>query len=86
MILGAFITSALVGPIAQFLGRRGAIWCACVGCIVANVIMMTTTSIGGLYAGRLLIGFANGLFMTFSQLYLQVCLPFRVGQQTLYAS
>jgi len=34
--------------------------------------MMTTTSIGGLYAGRLVIGLANGLYMTFSQLYLQV--------------
>lgn len=36
--------------------------------------MMTTTSIGGLYAGRLVIGLANGMFMTFAQLYLQVCL------------
>jgi MFS family permease len=38
---------------------------------VANIIMMTTTSIGALYAGRLLIGLANGYFMTFSQLYIQ---------------
>jgi len=34
--------------------------------------MMTTDKIGGLYAGRLIIGLANGLFMTFAQLYLQV--------------
>lgn len=38
--------------------------------------MMTTDKIGGLYAGRLLIGIANGLLMTFSQLYIQVCHPF----------
>jgi predicted MFS family arabinose efflux permease len=48
------------------------IWSACVLCVVANVIMMTATQIGALYAGRLIIGLANGMFMTFAQLYLQV--------------
>ena len=62
------------GPMAKFAGRKLSIWIACALCIVSNVVMMTTTSIGGLYAGRLVIGLANGLFMTFAQLYLQVCL------------
>lgn len=48
------------------------IWSACALCIVANVIMMTTTHIGALYAGRLIIGLANGMLMTFAQLYIQV--------------
>lgn len=34
--------------------------------------MMTTDSIAGLYAGRLVIGLGNGFLMTFSQLYIQV--------------
>jgi MFS transporter, SP family, sugar:H+ symporter len=62
----------MAGPIAQFLSRKWSIWSACALCIVSNVIMMTTNKIGGLYAGRLLIGLANGLFMSFAQLYLQV--------------
>ncbi|KIL87640.1 hypothetical protein FAVG1_09350 [Fusarium avenaceum] len=37
--------------------------------------MMTTTDIGPLYLGRLLIGLANGYFMTFSQLYIQESSP-----------
>jgi hypothetical protein len=37
--------------------------------------MMGTTHLAGLYVGRLFIGFANGFFMTFSQLYLQVSHP-----------
>ncbi|KAJ9616841.1 RNA-dependent ATPase rok1 [Cladophialophora chaetospira] len=37
--------------------------------------MMATTHIGALYCGRLLIGLANGYFMTFSQLYLQESSP-----------
>ena len=72
MTLGAFISSGLAGPIATYTSRKQSIWAACILCIVSNVIMMTTTSIGGLYAGRFLIGLANGMFMTFSQLYIQV--------------
>lgn len=74
MTLGAFITSFFAGPIARFMGRKATLWVACVGCWVADVIMMTTTNIAGLYAGRLLIGLANGLLMTFAQLYIHVCL------------
>lgn len=33
---------------------------------------MTTDTIAGLYAGRLIIGLGNGFLMTFSQLYIQV--------------
>ncbi|KAH6662538.1 MFS transporter [Halenospora varia] len=75
MILGAFLSSSMAGPLAKFIGRKMSIWLACVICIASNVIMMTTDKIGGLYAGRLLIGIANGLLMTFSQLYIQECSP-----------
>jgi SP family sugar:H+ symporter-like MFS transporter len=72
MTLGAFVSSMCVGPIAGVMGRKMALWVASIMCIVANIIMMVTTDIGGLYAGRLLLGLANGMFMTFSQLYIQV--------------
>lgn len=85
MILGAFIASSAAGPIANFIGRKASIWVACILCIVSNVVMMTTTSIGGLYAGRLVIGLANGLYMTFSQLYLQECAPARYRGLTVGA-
>ncbi|KIW88052.1 uncharacterized protein Z519_11162 [Cladophialophora bantiana CBS 173.52] len=75
MILGAFISSSFAGPIAKFIGRKMSIWVAALLCVVSNVIMMTTTSIGALYFARFLIGIANGMLMTFSQLYLQECSP-----------
>jgi MFS family permease len=75
MILGAFISSSTAGPIAKFAGRKVSIWIAALLCVVANVVMMTTTSIGALYFARFLIGIANGMLMTFSQLYLQECSP-----------
>jgi len=77
MILGAFISSMFGGPIAKYLGRKMSLYVACVLCVIANVVMMTTTSIGALYFARLVIGLANGMFLTFGQLYLQECAPAR---------
>ena len=75
MTLGAFISSGTAGVPATKFGRRACLWAACLLCVVSNVIMMATTNIGALYAGRLLIGLANGYFMTFSQLYIQETSP-----------
>lgn len=75
MTLGAFISSGTAGVAATWLSRRQCLWIACVLCCISNVIMMSTTHIGALYAGRFLIGLANGYFMTFSQLYIQESSP-----------
>ncbi|KUI57776.1 putative glucose transporter rco-3 [Cytospora mali] len=75
MTLGAFLSSSAAGPIASVMGRKTSIWTASVLCCVSNVIMMTSTNIGALYVGRLVIGLANGMFMTFSQLYIQESVP-----------
>lgn len=60
------------GPIATYIGRKTALYIAVFLIYVANIIMMTDATIGGLYAGRLIIGLGNGFLMTFSQLYIQV--------------
>jgi MFS family permease len=75
MTLGAFVSSFTAGWIAIKFGRRHALWLACIICCVSNIIMMTTEHIKVLYAGRFLNGLANGLFMTFSQLYIQESSP-----------
>ncbi|KAL2121700.1 hypothetical protein VTJ04DRAFT_2155 [Mycothermus thermophilus] len=77
MTLGAFISSGTAGLTATYLSRRQCLWLACLFCCVANVLMMATEDIGALYAGRFIIGLANGYFMTFSQLYLQETSPAR---------
>jgi MFS family permease len=71
MTLGAFLSAAAAGVAAHKFGRKQCLWLACLTCAVANIIMMTTEHIIPLYIGRLIIGFANGYFMTFSQLYIQ---------------
>lgn len=77
MTLGAFLSSCSAGVFATKMGRRQCLWMASALCCVSNVVMMTTTSLAGLYAGRLLIGIANGWYMTFSQLYIQESTPAR---------
>ncbi|PCH08778.1 hypothetical protein PENOC_012960 [Penicillium occitanis (nom. inval.)] len=65
------------GPIAAYIGRRSSLWLACLLIYVANIIMMTTDSIGALYAGRFIMGLGNGLLLTFAQLYIQEVAPAR---------
>ncbi|KAI1276823.1 MFS monosaccharide transporter-like protein [Xylaria sp. FL0933] len=77
MILGAFISSSTAGFTAKYFGRKMSLWIACVGVFISTAVMQATTQIGGLYAGRLVIGLANGLLMTHAQLYIQECSPGR---------
>ncbi|KAI0508901.1 MFS monosaccharide transporter-like protein [Xylaria bambusicola] len=77
MVLGAFISSSTAGFTAKYFGRKMSLWIACVGVFVSTALMQATTQIGGLYAGRLIIGLSNGLLMTHAQLYIQECSPGR---------
>lgn len=72
MILGAFISSSTAGFTARYFGRKLSLWIACVGVFISTATMQATTNIGGLYAGRFIIGLSNGLLMTHAQLYIQV--------------
>ncbi|KAM7198323.1 general substrate transporter [Rhypophila sp. PSN 637] len=77
MTLGAFISSASAGLSAVIVGRRTSIWIACLFSILSTVMMQVTTGIGVLYAARLIIGLANGVFTTHSQLWILECSPAR---------
>ncbi|OTB10100.1 hypothetical protein K445DRAFT_309781 [Daldinia sp. EC12] len=77
MVLGAFVSSSSAGFTAKYIGRKLSLWIACIGVFASTALMQATTSIGGLYAGRLIIGLANGLLMTHSQLYVQESVPSR---------
>lgn len=77
MILGAFIASSTAGFTAVYFGRKMSLWIACILIFISTAIMQATTSIGALYAGRLIIGLGNGLLMTHAQLYIQETTPAR---------
>ncbi|ETI20925.1 hypothetical protein G647_07268 [Cladophialophora carrionii CBS 160.54] len=70
-IVGVFITA----PFAKYFGRREGIWVASLINFIAAGVQVGTTNIGGLYAGRALIGLANGYFITFANIYVAEVAP-----------
>ncbi|OQE26601.1 hypothetical protein PENSTE_c005G05511 [Penicillium steckii] len=69
LTLGSFASSLVAGFFSSYLGRRQALWLACIVNAIACGIQIGTSSPGVLYLGRLLLGFANGFFVTFSNIY-----------------
>ncbi|RFU31066.1 hypothetical protein B7463_g5294, partial [Scytalidium lignicola] len=67
--VGTIIGTILTGPFAHRFGRKPAIWLACVVSLVACGVQVGSTSLGGLYAGRIILGLSNGFFITFSNVY-----------------
>lgn len=65
MVLGSFISSSTAGFSAMYIGRKASLWVACTAVVVATVLMQATTTIGGLYAGRLILGLGNVSKSTF---------------------
>src|SRR5579862_1243280 len=75
MVIGGVVGSLTQGPLSSFMGRRRGMQLACIICIVAGGIMIGTTSVGALYVGRIILGVANGIFITTAQMYVVEVLP-----------
>ncbi|KAB8261240.1 general substrate transporter [Aspergillus pseudonomiae] len=69
LTLGSFVSSLVAGFFSAYLGRRHALWLACIVNAIACAIQIGAPSAGPLYVGRLLLGFANGFLVTFSNIY-----------------
>jgi MFS family permease len=57
------------------LGRRPALWLACILNAASCAIQLASTSPNSLYIGRILLGFANGFFVTHSNVYTAEAAP-----------
>ncbi|OCL06225.1 hypothetical protein AOQ84DRAFT_224041 [Glonium stellatum] len=69
LTLGSFVSSLAAGVFGSYFGRKPALWTACLLNAIACAIQIATTNAGVLYLGRLILGFANGFFVTFSNVY-----------------
>ena len=67
--VGTVVGTICTVPFAHRYGRKPAIWLACLVSAVACAVQIGTTTLGGLYAGRIILGIANGFFVTFSNVY-----------------
>ncbi|KAG4422155.1 hypothetical protein IFR04_004661 [Cadophora malorum] len=75
LTLGSFLSSLVAGSFSAYLGRKQALWLACVLNAAAVAIQIATTNKGVLYLGRFLLGLANGFFVTFSNVYTAEAAP-----------
>ncbi|KAF2017480.1 putative transporter [Aaosphaeria arxii CBS 175.79] len=75
LTLGSFVSALVAGYFGAFFGRREGLWAACALNAVACAIQIGTDSAGVLYFGRLLLGFANGFLVTFSNVYTSEVAP-----------
>jgi MFS family permease len=75
MNLGACISAIAAGMFGAYLGRKVALWAACVVCLAAVSIQIGSTSPTGLYVGRFFLGFSNGFLVVFSTVYCSEAAP-----------
>jgi MFS transporter, SP family, sugar:H+ symporter len=75
MSLGAVVGCALAGPTSKIAGRKWALAAGIFFNQLGTILMIASTNTAGLYAGRLIVGVANGFFDVFPQLYIHECAP-----------
>jgi len=67
--VGTIIGVVLTAAWAHFYGRRSAIWVGSVLSFAAAGLQVGTTTLVGLYFGRIIIGLSNAFFITFANVY-----------------
>ena len=67
--VGTIVGTILTVPFTNRYGRKPAIWVGCAFAFIACAVQLGTTTLGGLYAGRILLGVSNGFFVAISNVY-----------------
>jgi len=76
MVVGGVIGSVAQGWFAPYLGgRRRDMQLACLFGSTSAAIFIGTTAIAGVFVSRVLLGIANGIFITTAQMYIVEVLP-----------
>ena len=76
MVVGGVIGSVAQGWFSPYLGgRRRDMQLACLFGATSAAIFIGTTSIAGVFVSRVLLGIANGIFITTAQMYIVEVLP-----------
>lgn len=75
MNVGGLIAAVIIYGLGTRLSRRVGLWIACGLAFVSITIMIASTTLGALYAGRLLLGMSNGFFIPYSVMYMAESSP-----------
>jgi len=75
MSLGSFVAAFAVGPLGKYLSRRHSLWLGCALNHLGVILMIVAKDVSTLYAGRFIVGLANGLLDVIPQLYIHESAP-----------
>jgi len=75
LTVGSIVGCLTTGFFAKKFGRRPALWFGCFVSMVANAVMIGSTNLAGLYAGRIILGFSNAYFIIFSNVFISEIAP-----------
>ena len=75
MNVGGFVASLGIYALGDRMSRKLGLWIACGFAFASISVMIGVTTFGGLYAGRLLLGVSNGLFVPYSVTYMAESAP-----------
>ncbi|KAF2651843.1 MFS transporter [Lophiostoma macrostomum CBS 122681] len=83
---GMFVSTFWSGWLCDRVGRKGGLWVGIALMLISTTIQIAVIKLGALYAGRIMLGFSNGLLTVCAQLYLQETIPsnLRSLSYTLY--
>ena len=73
--VGTIAGVLLTGPFAHYFGRKAGVWVASGVSFIALGLQLGATTLPQLYAGRALVGFANGFYITFANTYTSEIAP-----------
>lgn len=72
---GMFVSTFVSGWLSDKIGRRGGLWVGIFLMILGVSIQIGVINFPALYAGRIILGFSNGLLLVCAQLYIQETVP-----------
>lgn len=75
MNVGGFLSAVVIYASHTRLSRRLGLWLGCLLGLLSISLMIGLTSLGGLYAGRLLLGMSNGFLVPYSVTYMTESAP-----------
>lgn len=75
LTVGSIAGCLTTGIFAQKFGRKTALWFGCFVGYIAMAIQLGSTNLAGLYAGRVILGFSNAYFITFSNVFISEIAP-----------
>lgn len=73
--IGSFVSAVAIYFLGSMISRRLGLWIGCALAFLSVSIMIGVENLGGLYAGRLLLGMSNGFLVPYNVMFVSESVP-----------